>query len=55
MRAEKLQRWKLLRWDGVTLWADPGRVWQRDGNVALRVLSGDGSKWLDPLKLRTKP
>ena len=55
LRAEKLRDWKLLRWDGTTLWADPERVWQRDGRVALRVLSTDGSEWLDPLPLRARP
>jgi hypothetical protein len=55
LRAEKMQRWELIRWDGRRLFADPVRVWQRDGKIALRVLSRDGKEWLDPLKLQAKP
>jgi hypothetical protein len=55
LRAEKLRDWELLRWDGTTLWADPERVWQRRGRVALRVLNTGGSEWLDPLPLRARP
>ena len=55
LRAEKPHRWKLLRWDGATLWADEKRVRQRAGKIALRVLSGDEAEWLDPLLLRISP
>jgi hypothetical protein len=55
LRAEKLERWGLLRRARATLWVDPERVWQRDGKVSLRVLSADGLEWLDPLPLRVQP
>jgi hypothetical protein len=57
LRGEQLQRWGFLRWDYATLWADPERVWQRDGKVALRLLvkGAEGLEWVDPLELKKKP
>jgi hypothetical protein len=52
LRIEKLQRWELLRPDGTADWE---RVWQRDGKIALRVLSSDRLEWIDPLPLRVRP
>jgi hypothetical protein len=48
-RVERIYYLHLFRRDGVTLVADPVRVRQRAGRIALRVLSDDGTKWLDPL------
>jgi hypothetical protein len=58
LRAEKLHGWRFLRWDGLALWADPQRVWQRNGKLALRVLlvRADGAaEWADPLALTRRP
>jgi hypothetical protein len=51
-RVERMHHMNLWKRDGEKLVADPVRVRQRDGKIALKVLSDDGTEWLDPLHIR---
>lgn len=52
-RVERMYLLDLFKRNGNTLVPDPVRVRQRDGRIALRVLSDDGLEWLDPLGVRS--